>query len=32
MATVAGVAQRGLASAEHADFANRLQAAARPPS
>jgi len=32
MATVAGVAQRGLASAEHIDFLNRLQAAGRPPS
>jgi hypothetical protein len=32
MAAVAGVAQRGLASAEHADFVSRLQVAAHPLS
>jgi Uma2 family endonuclease len=32
MTAVAGTAQRGLASGEHADFVNRLQGAARPPS
>ena len=32
MATVAEMARRGLASAKHASFANRLQVAARPPS